>query len=155
MELCALVIAFSLVSLEHPLYMQITWNFLYLETDCGEVQGIQSNMLWTPSSLFVASHISSTLCLSILLQERSDLLGRSNRGWWLHSTATIRRFCYESSARWLLWDTAVQDFCVHWWAHLCGRGELLHFYSSPHCCIWLVSTPSHLGGSLVLFLAQR
>lgn len=70
-------------------------------------------------------HILWHLRLSILLQERSDLLGCTNWGRWLYSTATIRRFCYESSARWLLWDIAIQDFCVHWWTHFCGRGELL------------------------------
>jgi hypothetical protein len=63
--------------------------------------------------------------MSISLQERFDLLGCTNRGWWLYNSATIRGFCYESSARWLLWDTAVQDFCVYWWTHICGRGELL------------------------------
>jgi hypothetical protein len=61
----------------------------------------------------------------ILLQKRPDLLGCTDRGRWLYSPSTIRRFCYESSAGWLLWNIAVQDFCVHWWTYFCGRGEVL------------------------------
>ena len=78
-----------------------------------------------PNLISIAGCISSTISTSISLQERFDLLGCTNRGWWLYNSATIRGFCYESSARWLLWDTAVQDFCVYWWTHICGRGELL------------------------------
>lgn len=92
-----------------------------------------------PNLISIAGCISSIISMSISLQERFDLLGCTNRGWWLHNSATIRGFCYESSARWLLWDTAVQDFCVYWWTHICGRGELL-----LNCIIILLDVTAEL-----------
>lgn len=109
--------------------MQIR-NFMYLKTyysiNNREISGIHSDTFcWYYIAYFVAGFISMNISMLVSLQERSDLLGCTNRGWRLYSSATIGGFCYESSARWLLWDTAVQDFCVYWWTHFCGRGELL------------------------------
>lgn len=106
------------------------WNFMYLKICYGinnrKIYGIHSDTFcWHYLAYLVAGCIYSTISMSVSLQERFDLLGCSNRGWWLYNSATIRGFCYESSAWWLLWDIAVQDFCVYWWTHYCRRGELL------------------------------
>ena len=69
-------------------------------------------------------------CIACMIESSVHKFFSLDTAWWLNIkniinfyftfSASTRGFCDEPGTWWLLWDTAVQNLCIHWWTHNCG-----------------------------------